>query len=512
MNHPITRLAMVVAIIASLTACADYSSTETRQRKEDVLVFQPKQANSYDSLAIAWAAPGQNATSLNFTINQLTPGDECRQTNIVTEQRTKNNSAVARAGLGAVIFAPIVLLGCSMDDDDSCFTPTYTGWTQVGVKPDGGPAPTGHSEVRALPLQGTFPGTLSITGLDAAGHVLGRRDVKFNFAATDSIALADLVPSFRARPDHLAVSGVFATPKGNESVQLLADAPTLARANFGMYAWKTQDEIHSMQLIAAQQQRVAAAQAAAAAAAAEQQRVEDERIAAEASAERASQSSDDDDMGSAMAGLALGAFVGQQTGSAAIASQVATLAGVNADAANLGAGAVLSQEQQTQARVAEIQQQEASAQAAAQQRQATTLAQEQQARSVQIAYQQQNQQQEAAAQQQREQAAQERATQQQAFATQCLSVRQNYVEPGNPALAVRETQHFVLQNRCSDDVWAFITDSGGNGQGGVVGAGDTREFIFYNKGHGWMKDYKGCIAKYDVDHQCAGNADGLGAY
>jgi hypothetical protein len=91
-------------------------------------------------------------------------------------------------------------------------------------------------------------------------------------------------------------------------------------------------------------------------------------------------------------------------------------------------------------------------------------------------------------------------------------VRQNYVEPGNPALAVRETQHFVLQNRCSDDVWAFITDSGGNGQGGVVGAGDSREFIFYNKGHSWMKDYKGCIAKYDIDHQCAGNADGLGAY
>jgi len=82
-------------------------------------------------------------------------------------------------------------------------------------------------------------------------------------------------------------------------------------------------------------------------------------------------------------------------------------------------------------------------------------------------------------------------------------VRQNYVEHGNPALAVRQTQHFVLQNRCSDDVRAFKTDSGGNGQGGVVGAGDSREFIFYNKGHSWMKDYKACIAKLDVDHQCA---------
>jgi hypothetical protein len=45
-----------------------------------------------------------------------------------------------------------------------------------------------------------------------------------------------------------------------------------------------------------------------------------------------------------------------------------------------------------------------------------------------------------------------------------------------------------------------------------VGAGDSREFIFYNKGQGWMKDYKRCIAENDVDHQCAGNADGLGAY
>jgi len=36
--------------------------------------------------------------------------------------------------------------------------------------------------------------------------------------------------------------------------------------------------------------------------------------------------------------------------------------------------------------------------------------------------------------------------------------------------------------------------------------------VFFNKGHGWLKDYRGCIVNYDIDHECEGNLKGLVGY
>jgi|HubBroStandDraft_1064217.scaffolds.fasta_scaffold04410_6 hypothetical protein len=496
-------------VVLALTGCTDLQYTETRQHTEDRIVFQPKQANGYDSLAPTLTPANPGAQSLGFTINQLTPGAQYRQSVVITETRTNWHSAAASSGVGAVILAPVFLVGCATDDDRNCFTPKYGEWSKTSETNSGPPVATGHSEVRSLPLAGTFAGSLSVIGLDAADHPIGHKDGAYTFAATNSIDLTSLVSGFRRRPDHLMIRGSFTTPKGDENIEMLAVAPVVAQLSFGQYAWKTPAEIQIMKQIETVQQQIAAAQGAAAAAAAEQQRLTEE---AEEAANTPAESSDTDKDEAAMAGMVIGGLVAQNGGNAATASQMASLAGADPDAASAGAGMVQQQQQQLQVRAAQMQAQ-SSAIADARQQQLAAQAQLQQAHAVQVAYQQQLEQQEAAAaQQQREQEAQERATQQRAFATQCLSVRQNSIEQGNPSLSIRDSQHFVIHNSCSDDVWAFITDNAGNGQGGDVPPSQDREFVFFNKGHGWMKEFRGCISKYDVDHQCEGDAQGLGGY
>ncbi|MBV8049378.1 MAG: hypothetical protein JO171_19705 [Paludibacterium sp.] len=107
--------------------------------------------------------------------------------------------------------------------------------------------------------------------------------------------------------------------------------------------------------------------------------------------------------------------------------------------------------------------------------------------------------------QQQQQAIQQAQTQRRAFATQCLHVDKNWLDTVG-------YQHAVISNGCQDDVWAYYTDSHGAGEGGVVKSGDRREFVFKNRGFGWMTQLKGCILKYDIGRQCAGKLDGLGAY
>jgi hypothetical protein len=259
------------------------------------------------------------------------------------------------------------------------------------------------------------------------------------------------------------------------------------------------------------QQERAAMQAAAAA---QEQAIRQQQEAEEAQ-ERAEREAEEDQETSAMLGAMFGAVVTKGTGNAALATQAASVIGLDANAASVGANFVVQQQnlaaqlhqqqQALQAKIAESQAQQRAAQASFEQQRTIQLAALQTQQAALQAQQAQMQQQMVA------QAA-ERTSEQKANATRCLQVRENYVQQGDPTLNVREVQHLKIENSCSDDVWAFITDRAGNGQGGIVGAGSTREFQFFNKGYGWMKDYRGCIPKYDVDRQCAGNTDGLGAY
>jgi hypothetical protein len=93
-------------------------------------------------------------------------------------------------------------------------------------------------------------------------------------------------------------------------------------------------------------------------------------------------------------------------------------------------------------------------------------------------------------------------------------VVRNYIDPREPSLpSSRDVQKVQMTNTCGEPVWAFLMDRANKaGEGGLVEPGEVHEFVFFDKGNGWMTHYHGCIMRYDVDRQCVGKADGLGDY
>jgi hypothetical protein len=408
--------------------------------------------------------------------------DQYRDWDVAYSRELKTSGSVGDCGFD-VVFSPILIIGAVVGDSDNVLD-GCVGSSQkledAKRHPDGAPVKTGVQTARQF--NEPYDGPVLLT-INAAKQV-----ELMAKAGVAGIPLSDL-----QRLAGGAVNEVDVTAPNHPSPSSLhasLDDLRLAAIN--------------KKILAAEQTAAAAARQAAA----EQAQAEEEQRQAQ---ERAAQS-DDDDGSAAMMGMFMGAVAAKATGSADMAAQVAAAAGVDADAARLGASMAIQQEQQAQAQANQLreQQQELSARIA-EQRQERVAAQKaaEQARATQVAMLEEQQRE---TQQRLEQQAQERATQEKAFATQCLKVRENYIEKGDPSLSIRERQHFKLQNSCAEDVWAFITDRDGRGQGGVVASGDEREFVFFDRGSGWMKDYRGCIVKYDVDHACAGAAGGLGAY
>jgi hypothetical protein len=408
--------------------------------------------------------------------------DQYRDWDLAYSRELKTSGSAGECGFD-LVFSPILIIGAVVGDSDNVLD-SCVGSSQkledAKRHPDGAPVKTGVQTVRQF--DEPYDGAVSLT-------INGAKQIELTAkAGVARIPFSDL-----QRLAEGAVNEVDVTAPNHPN-------PTSLHAS-----------LDDLRLAAINKKILAAEQAAAGAArqaAAEQAQAEEEQRQAE---QRAAQS-DDDDGSAAMMGMLMGAVAAKATGSADMAAQVAAAAGVDADAARLGASMAIQQEQQALAQANQLreQQQELSARIA-EQRQERLAAQTAaaQARATQVAMLEEQQRQ---TQQRLEQQAQERATQEKAFATQCLKVRENYIEKGDPSLSIRETQHFKLQNLCAEDVWAFIIDRDGRGEGGVVASGDVREFVFFDKGSGWMKDYKGCIVKYDVDHACAGGAGGLGAY
>lgn len=110
---------------------------------------------------------------------------------------------------------------------------------------------------------------------------------------------------------------------------------------------RQQEELHQKQLAAERAAADAARRIAQAQADAER-----------AQAEAQEQANAGDDTGSMLMGLAFGAMIGKATGSTQLASQAATMAGVDSTAANFGAGAAIQQQQQAAAALAQIKEQQ----------------------------------------------------------------------------------------------------------------------------------------------------------
>jgi hypothetical protein len=409
--------------------------------------------------------------------------DEYKDWYLAFSRESDTSGAVGNCVYDAAL-SPFIILGAVLGDDLHDMVSDCTGdkakASDEKEHPKEAPARTGRSSTKEVVEAYTGPVSLSINGGKALQVPADAGVVRVPVAELRRLAGPGLVDID------------LSAPFNPQPASLHASVDELRLAALGR------------QIAQAEQAAAAAAQQAAA----DQERAQQEEREAQENAQR----QQDDADNAAMTGMLMGAFAAKATGNADLATQVAVAAGGDADAAKLGATMAIQQQQQALDQAAQLRQQQKDLSAQIAQQQQQRLAAQQAAneqRAVQLASLQ--------AQQQESEArlhaqAQERATQQRAFATQCLKVQANYIQPGNPSLNIREVQHFTLKNNCTDDVWAFIMDRTGNGEGGVVGAGNTREFVFFDKGHGWMKDYKGCIVKYDVDHQCEGNENGLGGY
>jgi hypothetical protein len=487
-----------ITLVASvaLGGCASYSYDESRTITEQRLIEQPKNNDptEYQTLQIAWGKLADDHGSIPFTIAQQSLFDQFNQTTQVTQSRQNINSDLAQAG----IFVPFGILSCAVDSTANCATTQYGTWQEVSAAGAGPPVPTGKTVSKVLPLAKSYPGKLVVTGFDADGRELGSFKASFVFQATNTLRFGDLVNAFANRPDHLKLEAHFTTKKQDETLPLtlsggLADN---SRLNFGDYAW-----LNPEQALRAKMAKLQAEHAA-------EQRAEE--------AQRAAEEQQETDQNTAIVGALMGGMVAAQTGNAAAGSLIAQMAGVDKSTADAISQGFAQQQQQIntqyQQQMAALQQQEA-ALAAQRQSNAQVQAVAVQQHAVQVALiEQQNAQQQAQAQAAQQAAfeAQQKvnddaATQRKAFATQCLRASSDFVDAGG-------FQHVVMGNSCADDVWALLKDNQGNGEGGVVDSGQTREFVFKNRGAGWIRRYWGCIAKYDVDRECVGQTGGLGAY
>jgi hypothetical protein len=491
-TFPVSANIWITSALLGCSGLAGCSTTEIQESSEgrivDVRYVEKEVAGSRvlkeTRLASMEVEPG-NPDHLEAHLARVFDAtfDQYRDWDLAYSRELKTNGSLADCGFD-VVFSPFIILGAVLGDSQDNVMDGCVGASQklgdTKRHPDNAPVKTGAQTVHEL--NEPYDGPVFLT-INSAKQV--ELTAKSGVA---SIPLPDLQRLGGGAVDELDLTAPDHPNPGSLHASL--DELRLAAIN--------------KKILAAEQ----AAAAAARKAAAEEARAEEEQRQAEQSAAQ----SDEDDGSAEVMGMLVGAVAAKATGSAEMAVQVAAAAGVDASAARLGASMAIQQEQQAQAQADQLrqQQQELSARIA-EQRQQRLAAQSaaDQARATQLAMLQEQQRE---TQQRLEQQAEERAAQQKAFATQCLKVRENYIEKGNPSLSIRDVQHFRLQNTCSDDVWAYITDRGGHGDGGVVASGDVRDFVFFDKGSGWIKDYKGCIVKYDVDHNCAGSASGLGAY
>ena len=401
---------------------------------------------------------------------------------------------------------PFGVLFC-IGDPTNCVTGQQGSWSENSAVASGPLVPTGNTVSKVLPLTKDYPGKLVVTGFDADGHELGSFKASFDFKATNTLRFADLANAFANRPDHLKLEAHFTTKRRDEALSLMLGGGLAdnTRLNFGDYAWLNPEQTLRARMAKLQAEHTAAL------AAAEQARAQAEAAAEEQAeaAQRAAEEQQETDQDTAVVGALLGGMVAAKSGNAAAGSALAQMAGVDQSTADSIAQSFAQQQQQINAQYqqqqAALQQQEAvlAAQRSSSVQGQAALAQQ---RAVQIALiQQQDSQQQAQAEaaQEARQAAleaqqkanEQAATQRKAFATQCLRANSDFVDNGG-------FQHVVIQNSCSDGVSGRCSRTiKATERGGAVDSGQTREFVFKNRGAGWIRRYWGCIAKYDVSRE-----------
>jgi hypothetical protein len=238
-----TRLSLLSSVLLSLSlsGCA---STSWEYRDTDHSSYSSAPVGNVDTnhkeLNASDIKLTQDAMHGTFSIAVTADTEEFETVINNHERRLVKPPAMIRDD--AWIFLLVIpVLNCVPPSSMNCFTYEYGDW-QVEKQNNKTVKATGKRELKELPLQHSYDGTLTVTGYDDANKNIGTAILKHTFKDNNAVSFEPTAAHFSERPQTMSISGQFATPKGTEQIAISIPREQAAQIKYGLYAWATPEQ------------------------------------------------------------------------------------------------------------------------------------------------------------------------------------------------------------------------------------------------------------------------------